>query len=385
VGANEGMRLSPAGSSTRNLNRCKQGSESFSPKPNNGIVLASSYKTDRREAADVSGPSSPLRTCGLAARNAIGGKAHADESDGDAAGEEAKGAGRVGDAGGGADGGGGGVSNNVESGGGGQGGGRDGEEHEKDGDAGEEMRAGEDRVVKIRVRAKDGQGPERDYELKDTEPLKRVLEECLQHFEQQGVTPRYEFRWQEVKGTETPRELGMKDDDVIEASFEGGQVVQSGVTTGNGVQLELAKYKGSISEDAFEKYYKFKEAFQHADAEERQKESTRHIKVLSFHCTYHQTYSMSLSPRWTRNCIARTHVSGHYTVLSCHCTCHQMLSMSWSPPCTRSCLSLVSWRTSNVLHVLEPSLYSQLLVSYLCAHVHLREASTQTEPKRRTQ
>ena len=374
MGAKEGMRLSPAGRSTSNFNRFKEDSKSCSPTPNSDIVLVISNKTDRREAADASRPAIPLGTHGLVARNAIGGKPLADESDGDAAadgedrvvkvfvrtkdaselncyplkdteplktvldgylrscrqemqpvdharfefrsqevngaetprelgmqdydviearfeggevvesgvkepscdaageGEEAKedgggggeggdmaagaedaggaegdgvetdrqgggegqGAGRAGDAGGSADVGGRGVGSE----GSGQGGDGDVRGHEKDGGAGQETRLGEDRVVTICVGTKDGRGPERNYELKDTEPLKTVLDGYLRSCRQEMQLvdhARFEFRSQEVNGAETPRELGMQDYDVIEARFEGGEVVESGVAKENGV------------------------------------------------------------------------------------------------------------------------------------------------------
>ena len=180
-------------------------------------------------------------------------------------GGEEQGEGGAGDAGGGADGGGRGVSNSVGSGGGRQGGGGDGRGREKDGDAEEEMRAEpkEDRVVKIRVGAKDGKGPEREYRLKDLEPLERVVGEYLEHVSQelqQVGRPRFEFGGLEVKETDTPRGLGMADNDVnvIEASFEEGQVVGSGVATKNGLLERVARVSGmfksvSMPEAALEK------------------------------------------------------------------------------------------------------------------------------------
>jgi hypothetical protein len=178
----------------------------------------------------------------------------------------------AGDAGSGADGGGRGVSRSVGSGGGGPGGGGDRGGGEKDGDVGEEMTVEEE--MKIRDGAKDGQGPEREYRLKDQEPLKRVQGKYLKHRNlnvsqemQQVVSARFEFGGREVKEfggrevkeSDTPHGLGMADGDVIEASLEGAEMGSSSASTASGVLEHVQRVSAmcknvSMSEAAFENF-----------------------------------------------------------------------------------------------------------------------------------
>ncbi|MFF0746892.1 sumo domain-containing protein [Streptomyces sp. NPDC004111] len=78
-------------------------------------------------------------------------------------------------------------------------------------------------MAEIRLRVRDAGGEDSTFHLDTADPLQEVMHAFAERTDQPQGVLRFTYRGDRLLSTSTPHELGMQDDDLIEAATTSGE------------------------------------------------------------------------------------------------------------------------------------------------------------------